>query len=800
MSARTILCLWFLVWMSPKGYSQGLCAERISGQALNELGRPFDGVEIIIKSLGVGTVADSLGNFSIKNLCAGTYDVEFRHVGYRSIRKERATHSTDRWVVVMESESKNLKEIVVHEEGHHLEGIQNYALLNEKQLNESAGKSLGETLKELPGVSTIQTGPGIFKPVIHGLQGQRVLILNNGIRQEGQQWGAEHAPEIDPFIASSIVVVKDASAIKYGTDALGGVIIVNPAPLPEQPGVGGAVTTMLQTNGRVGIASGMLEGGFRNFEGWGWRVQGTTRRAGDFHAPDYSLTNTGNHELDFSVATGFHNEKVGADIFFSRFQTELGILRGSAISNLDDLLVAMEQEPPQGTTDFSYAISEPRQEVSHNLFKVNTHWARPHGEWRLLYGYQSNFRKEFDIRIGGLSQIPAISMEIKTQTLELEWEHEDSKGHQFSFGMNGMYQMNRNIPGTQRTAFIPDFESFSGGPFAVAKLTLNGWILDVGARFDFKNFSVAGFDYKNTLYTADLSFRNMSASMGASRKLSQKHQIKLNVSSAWRPPHVAELYSLGTHQSAAAIEYGLLLNDSTNEVMKITDVPFKVEQAWKGVVTHTFTAARFHVETTLYTNLVMNYLYLRPTGVTQNIRGVYPYFRYTQTDALFIGADVSAWWQLSGRFSVVPKISLLRASDFRNSDFLVFIPSNRFELAIRYEALRNKFYVESKLKYVARQSNAPRVVTVRQIEDAVEVGQDPLGGSKDNFDYMAAPDGYFLVGAAAGISLPAGKGRFDFRLALENSFDTSYREYTNRFRYYADDIGRNLILSMKYIF
>lgn len=800
MSVRTFLYLLFLILISPKAYSQGLCAERISGQALNEIGRPFEGVEIIIESLGVGAVTDSLGNFAIKGLCVGTYNVEFRHVGYRTIREARATNSRDRWVLVMEPESKNLKEIVVHEENHHLEGIQNYALLNDKQLSESAGKSLGETLKELPGVSTIQTGPGIFKPVIHGLHSQRVLILNHGIRQEGQQWGAEHAPEIDPLIASNIVVVKDASAIKYGTDALGGVIIVNPAPLPEQPGIGGSIQTIAQSNGRMGTISGLLEGGVKKFEGWGWRLQSTAKRGGDFHAPDYSLTNTGIRELAFSAATGFHGEKIGADVFFSHFQTELGILRGSAISNLDDLAAAMEQEPPQGTTDFSYVISPPRQEVSHNLLKLNTHWARAQGEWRLQYGYQSNFRKEYDLRIGGLSSIPAIDLQLKTHTLELEWEKTGSRGIGTSFGLNGMYQENRNVQGTQRLPFIPDFNSFSGGPFAVAKIALSHWTLDLGARFDFRNFSVAGFDFKNTRYDAELTFSNMSASLGASRSLDQKNNIKINLSSAWRPPHVAELYSLGTHQSAAAIEYGLLLNDVTNEVMNINNVPFKVEQAWKSVFTHQYASRRFQLETTVYANFVLNYIYLRPMGVTQSIRGVYPYFRYTQTDALFIGADISAVWHPTNRFRVSPGISYLSASDFRNSDFLVFIPPNRFEIAIRYEGLRNKFYLETKMKYVAMQYRAPRVVTVRGINDAVAAGQDPLGGRQANFDFMAAPDGYFLAGVATGISVPAWNGRFDFRLAIENMMNTSYRDYTNRFRYYSHDLGRNMILSAKFIF
>jgi iron complex outermembrane recepter protein len=112
----------------------------------------------------------------------------------------------------------------------------------------------------------------------------------------------------------------------------------------------------------------------------------------------------------------------------------------------------------------------------------------------------------------------------------------------------------------------------------------------------------------------------------------------------------------------------------------------------------------------------------------------------------------------------------------------------------------NEFYVEPGIKYVATQNRAPRVITVRDLQDAVDNGSDPLQGSTANFDFMEAPDGYVLCGISSGISVPSGKGRFDFRLAVENAFNSAYREYTNRLKYYADDIGRNVSISVKYTF
>ena len=786
-------------------FTQSTCNGVFMGQIQDESDQPVIGAAILLLPQHAGQASDLLGNFKFENLCPGKYNVKVQYLGYQDVEFELQIAGQVTRTIHLKEVATELQEVVIqHHDDMNTEHANNFVALSGKQLAESAGKSLGESLKEVSGVNSIQTGPGIFKPVIHGVHSQRILILNYGIRQEGQQWGAEHAPEIDPFIASNIVVIKDASAIKFGTDALGGVIVVNPPPLPEKAELGGSVNTVLQSNGRSGAFSGMLEGGIRNHDGWGWRLQGTGKRTGDFHTPDYVLTNTGIKELNFSASTGYHKEKKGFDIFFSHFHTTMGILKGTSIGNLDDLVTAMERDEPQYTSDFSYKISEPRQDVSHNLLKLNGHIQTGTGEWRLQYGFQNNNRKEFDMRVGGLSKIPSIDLRLNTHTLDAEWETLHSEKRTISIGVNSMVQSNSNIPGTRRIPFIPNFSNVSTGLFGITKLYLKAWTIDLGARYDYRHYDVKGYDYKNTFYGSSFNFHNISATAGATVQMNAGQTLNLNVSSAWRPPHVAELFSIGTHQSAAAIEYGLLLNDTTNEVMDINDVDFKTEQAVKAVATYRREWTNIAVEVSPYANYIFNYIYLRPVGITKNIRGVYPYFRYTQTDALFLGADVTVTWQTGKYFKIIPKASLLRASDERNNDFLVFIPSNKFEVAVRYDrpslySFRN-FYVESKTKYVAKQTRAPRVVTVREIKEAQEQNTDIFSSDPSNFDFMAAPEGYWLWNLAAGMSIKGKKVQYDIRIASENMLDQRYREYTNRFRYYADDLGRNFIFSLKCIF
>lgn len=611
-------------------------------------------------------------------------------------------------------------------------------------------------------------------------------------------------PEVDPFVASELIVVKDASAIKYGADALGGVVIVNPAPLPEKAGLGGSLNMVAQSNGRAGTISGMLEGGLKDHNGWGWRLQGTGKRAGDYHTATYQLTNTGSKELDFSGATGYHGKTFGAEVFFSHFQTELGILKGTSISNADDLQAAMERTPPQYTSAFSYHIGAPRQHVVHDLLKATIHKELQHGKLTFQYGLQNNGRKEYDIRIGTYASLPALDLKLVSHTFDGEWELSKENKYTLCFGANGMIQQNSNVFGTNRIPFIPNYNSFSGGPFAISKFYLRAWTVDLGVRYDYRHYSVAGYDFKNDLFRGNLHFQNVSGTAGATLAMKRGQSFSTSLSTAWRPPHVAELYSLGTHQGAAANEYGLLLNPQTNEVMDINDVNFKIEKAVKWVNTYRIQRERFQLEATAYSNFILNYIYLKPIGITQTLRGTLPAFRYTQTDALFLGADISAQQLIYKRISLLTKISLIRASDHTNHDYLVFIPPNRFELGARYDVHQWKrlkgLFFESKWKYTMRQTRAPRVISIPVLKQYQETGTNPFQDDPSNFDFMAAPKGYFLWNVSAGIQVPTKKGRYELRAAVENLLNASYREYTNRFRYYANDLGSNFIVSAKYVF
>jgi len=179
---------------------------------------------------------------------------------------------------------------------------QTQSVLSGADLDKTRGKSLGEALKSVNGVTGLQSGASIVKPVINGLHSNRILIMNNGVRQEGQQWGSEHAPEIDPFLATQITVIKGASGVRYGSDAMGGVVLLEPPPLRAKPGMGGEVNLVGYSNSHQGVASGFLEGSPAAVPGLGWRLQGTAKKAGATETPRYFLNNTGFEEFNWSAA------------------------------------------------------------------------------------------------------------------------------------------------------------------------------------------------------------------------------------------------------------------------------------------------------------------------------------------------------------------------------------------------------------------------------------------------------------------------------------------------------------------
>ncbi|WP_448518288.1 TonB-dependent receptor [Rhodoflexus sp.] len=634
-----------------------------------------------------------------------------------------------------------------------------------EMLTRTQGRGLAESLGEISGVQALRNGATIAKPVIQGLHSNRILILNNGIRQEGQQWGLDHAPEIDPFMASRLTVVKGAAAVQYGSDALGGVVLVNPPALPTQAGIRAELHLQGASNGRQGIASGQVSG---YHSGIGWRAQLTGKRSGNVHTPDYFLANTGVRELNFSLAAGYRKERYGIEAFFSRFNTELGIFRGAHIGNLTDLQFAMSSPRPVVTSDFSYQIGNPRQEVAHNLLKINSYWKKSTGEWQLQYGFQRNRRKEFDIRRGGRENIPALDLNLSTHTLDLVYEAGKGGAWQWKAGINGMAQSNLNTPGTGIRPLVPNYWVAAAGAFSMLKYAANRWDIEAGIRYDLRHMEVRRFDRNNVLQRTERLFNNASATVGAAFYANDKLTLRTQLASAWRPPAPNELYSEGLHHGAAALEFG---SDS-----------LKTEQAWKWINSIQLKTDKISLEISGFAQHISDYIYLAPQAETRlTIRGAFPVFHFEQTDARLLGADFTLRWQPVPAWESLFKGAMVRAKDLTNRAFLPWIPPDQVSVTLR----RNL-----KMPSTSRWEGAYTALTCLLTAQQWRVEQ--------NRDFAPPPDGYALLNFDSGIRYKRDRQAIDIGFSVYNLANVAYRDYMNRFRYFADEQGRNFQLYLKY--
>ena len=203
----------------------------ISGTIIDTNNTPLYGVEVYSTLLHKGTTTDSQGNFSLKDIPTGNIDLTFRSLGYKTVQKKiSTTNQNDHLQVILEESSFQIDEIIVATPFNKLqsENVMKVERLTAKSLQKSGATTLVEGISQIAGVSQISTGSSIGKPVIRGLSGNRVLVYTQGIRLENQQFGDEHGLGINEAGISSIEVIKGPASLLYGSDALGGVLYLNP--------------------------------------------------------------------------------------------------------------------------------------------------------------------------------------------------------------------------------------------------------------------------------------------------------------------------------------------------------------------------------------------------------------------------------------------------------------------------------------------------------------------------------------------------------------------------------------------
>lgn len=748
------------------------CTITLSGQIIEKgSGDPMSFATIKVIDLeNTGAIADADGKFIVKNLCPGSYHLEISYVGYDPQRKFIELSQDTNLTFELSHHNELLNEIVVHGDKEE-SSTQIHNVIGQDKIRSEGNKNLADVLESVSGVSVLKTGSGVSKPIIHGLYGNRISILNNGVVQAGQQWGNDHAPEIDPFVADHISVVKGAAALEYGGNSIGGVVLVDPYKIGNDPHLHGKATYVIQSNGLGHTLNTQIE----KTDKWAsWRAIGTIKYMGDTKAPNYYLTNTGRREanLAFQVEKHFSDKWTGS-AYYSLFNSNIGILRGSHIGNLTDLEEAIGKEEPFYTKDhFSYTIESPHQKVTHHLLKLESqHIMRNNQFLTIRYGGQIDNRREYDVRRGGRSDTPALSLLLISHSLEGTYEKNADNGTNLKFGIQTNYTNNTNDPGTGILPLIPDYQSYTASGFGIWQKETTNWLYEAGARYDLKLLHVVAISrtLPRGIERHDHTFNNYAFNGGIKRKFTIPLKLNVNLGYAQRAPEVNELYSYGLHQGVSGIEEGSPDLGSESSLKGLISADWNVNK-------------KLLFQGTIYAQNINNYIYLEPQEELRlTIRGAFPVFIYKQTDAFIYGTDLLASYQPSNNIKMNFVYAVVRGEDKTNNTPLIYMPADNMKTTFSFFPNDGKTWVDNVFS-----------LHVRYVFEQTRIQPDQ--------DLLEAPSSYFLLGLDAGTGVHLKKSHLNFKVRVENMLNTSYRDYLNRMRYFSDELGINVSLNVNYTF
>ncbi|NNE27256.1 MAG: TonB-dependent receptor plug domain-containing protein, partial [Saprospiraceae bacterium] len=469
---------------------------------------------IYIDEIEFGMVTDSIGYASLNNQCPGPLHIEIGHLGCSTQSYFIQLISDTILRFKLEHHSELLDEIVVH--GHQDEGSTEVSsTITFNEISSNSNKNIADVLNAVPGVRSLKNG-GISKPIIHGLFGNRVALVNNGLVQSGQQWGNDHAPEIDPFSADHIAVIKGAGAMEYGTNAVGGVVLVDSDIIGDDPHLSGQLNYLYETNGRGHTINGALQESNNTLS---WRWTGTFKRKGDSSTPEYLLNNTGLREINSSIHMEQNwNQRHSSTLNYALFTTKLGVLRGSQIGNLTDLEQAIIRDEPFYTSDtFSYSIDAPNQNVTHHLLKLqHDYFLSDQKAIILKYGGQLNQRDEFDVRRGGRSDTPALSLNQYQHFGSIVYNQEFKGNAILKSGLQVTFTDNANNPGTGILPLIPRYEQWVPAFFTSWQNQRNKWTYEMGVRYELRYLDVTNITQTlpRELEFISHKFENIASSIG----------------------------------------------------------------------------------------------------------------------------------------------------------------------------------------------------------------------------------------------------------------------------------------------
>ena len=749
----------------------------LQGKITDKNGEPIIGVNIYLPELKTGATTNNQGVYEIDNLPKHTLSIQINSVGYKMILEKIDLGSVTHKEYVMQESITEITEVTVIGQGLNSQITKTptpVSVVTLTELQQHPSTNIIDALSSQPGVSQITTGGGISKPVIRGLGYNRVVVVNDGVRQEGQQWGDEHGIEIDENQVNRAEILKGPASLLYGSDAMAGVISFFSAPILPQGKMQLNASEIYQTNNGL-MAYSLDYAGHKKTFVWDMRYSGKQAHAYQNKYDGY-VYDSGFKENAASALLGVSNWWGYSHLTLSMYHLTPGIVEG----NRDSLSGKFTKDIilPDGTVGSaiathndltSYSHQLPYQQVYHYKAVWNNNIMIGDGNLKASIGYQQNRRQEFANVLTPDNY--GLYFQLHTVNYDVHYEMAERNGYSFSFGVNGMGQRSLN-KGTE--FLVPEYGLFDIGAFAVAKKSIGKLDLSGGIRFD--NRSENGKDlYLNaddTKTTASdpaavqrfsafsKNFNGVSGSIGASLQLNDHWITKLNLSRGFRAPSIGELASNGVHDGTVRYEIGNSGLKSEHSLQLDYELGYNTEHVSAKV--------------NLFANNIRNYIYshkINSVNGGDSIQSGYSTYKFNSGNALLFGGEAYLdihphpldWLHFENTFSYVHS-ELQNQSD--STRYLPFTPAPKWTSDIRVDLdhtgkLLKNTYFSFGIEHDFKQANIFSAYNTETVTDA-----------------------YTLLNAGIGTDIVWNKHKlFSVIINGTNLADIAYQSHLSRLKY-----------------
>jgi iron complex outermembrane receptor protein len=738
------------------------------------------------------------GRVRVVGLCPGTMQISVVKSEHSSehLEIELQTSPASETIIELEAlhDHHSDRVIVVHDESN--PSASSSESIAGDELARRRGQGLADTISGMSGVSTLRgTAGGMGKPIIRGQSGRRNLIVFDGIRHEGQEWGIDHAPEVDPLGADRITVIKGAATTRFGPEAIGGVVLLEPRPLPRQPSLNGEIGMFGLSNPLGGGGSFRIDHAPARGKGFAWRVEGNLARHRASVTPDYALDNTGASTWNAGTRMGYLRDRFDVEVGYRVMRSQLGICSCLTISTPEEFQRGIERERPVGADAYraDFQIERPRQQIWHHLALARTRITLGDaGELHATYSFQYNDRREFAI-VRDSVEGPQLSFGLATHSGDIRYEHAAVRMQHWTLvGTTGASLTQQANQFEAAATLIPDYRQWGWSVYDIERFVHDRVELEIGARYEGLH-RIADLDERDYLglqasdrLDADSceargdggvcqhDFHTASATVGVlGRPILKIPEFtwRAQLDSSARIPAIDEQYMNGAAPSFPILGFG--------------DGKLGIERSWGGESTVAWSGDWWFVEASGYATYIDDYIYFVPekqegqcAPLTCTTRGAFPVFVFEPIDALFGGGEVRFDLRAPRLpFGLSGHAAWVRARDLAAGGPLAFLPADRYSLTGRY------FFPDSRITgraYLELSGMAVMCQTRYQ----------------PDLDFAPPPPAYVLLGAGAGVEFLAEHEIVRLSVVGTNLLDMRYRDYNSLLRYFADEPGWGLQLRL----